>query len=474
MARRVKVDLVGDARSMNHAFKSAGVQANKFGREASRTRRIAGAAFKGLGIAGAIGGALVVKGLVSSVKAAMESQKVQAQTAAALKSTGSVANVTAKRIANLANSISQKTGIDDEAIQSTENLLLTFTKIRNEVGKGNNIFDQATVAVQDMSVALGQDGKSSAIQLGKALGDPVKGMTALRRVGVTFSQDQVDLVKKLVATGHTLTAQKLILREVKKEFGGSATAAGKTFGGQMARLRVNVENLQERIGTLLLPVLTRWAAKINDWLAKAKNQRKVIHDIRVAVRIMVTAFRIAARTINAFIDVGKGLVGWYRTLVRVNNRLEASFRKMWVGAKKHVLEFYVWMKRMGIKIALAIIEPFPHLPGFLGGGKFQKIKAGLEQELASMDPKAQAAAKRKGVITSPVGGAIPGAGGRLGIPAPPGPRHGRREQPPRHETVVHTHVHLDGKQVAKSTTKHQHRARRKNAPQRTGRHPGAN
>ena len=37
-----------------------------------------------------------------------------------------------------------KSGIDDEAIQSGENLLLTFTDIRNEVGKGNDIFNQAT------------------------------------------------------------------------------------------------------------------------------------------------------------------------------------------------------------------------------------------------------------------------------------------------------------------------------------------
>ena len=73
----------------------------------------------------------------------------------------------------------------------------------------------------DMSVALGQDATQSAIQLGKALNDPVKGVTALRRVGVSFTAAQIKQIKTLVATGKTLQAQKLILRELNQEFGGS-------------------------------------------------------------------------------------------------------------------------------------------------------------------------------------------------------------------------------------------------------------
>ena len=109
-----------------------------------------------------------------------------AQTNAVLKSTGGAANVTAKEVSSLAESLMQKSGVDDEAIASGENLLLTFTNIRNEAGKGNDIFNQATGVMLDMSVALGQDMKTSAIQVGKALNDPIKGMTALQRVGVSL------------------------------------------------------------------------------------------------------------------------------------------------------------------------------------------------------------------------------------------------------------------------------------------------
>jgi hypothetical protein len=86
-------------------------------------------------------------------------------------------------VGDLATAVSKKAGIDDEAIQSGENLLLTFTNVGNEVGKGNDIFSQATQTMTDMSVALGTDMKSSAIQLGKALNDPVQGISALQRIG---------------------------------------------------------------------------------------------------------------------------------------------------------------------------------------------------------------------------------------------------------------------------------------------------
>ena len=35
-------------------------------------------------------------------------------------------------------------GVDDEAIKSGQNLLLTFKDVKNEAGKGNDVFNQAT------------------------------------------------------------------------------------------------------------------------------------------------------------------------------------------------------------------------------------------------------------------------------------------------------------------------------------------
>ena len=103
---------------------------------------------------------------------------VAAQTNAVSKSTGGVANVSAKDVDALATSLSQLSGVDDEAIASAENLILTFKRVRNTTGEGNRIFDRATLAALDLSKAAGGafgDLPTTAKQLAKALNDPVQG-----------------------------------------------------------------------------------------------------------------------------------------------------------------------------------------------------------------------------------------------------------------------------------------------------------
>ncbi len=200
--------------------------------------------------AGIIGAGLALKSFVSD---AMESQKVMAQTNAVLLSTKGAAGVSAEAVGSLADSLSRVVPVDDEVIQSAENLLLTFTSI------GKDIFPQATETVLDMATALKEDTSSAAIQLGKALQDPINGVTALRRVGVALTDSQLAQIKTLQESGDLMGAQKIILQELQTEFGGSARAAGDTFAGKMAILNTQIGNVKERIGLALIPVLSKLA-----------------------------------------------------------------------------------------------------------------------------------------------------------------------------------------------------------------------
>src|SRR5215831_4114541 len=92
-----------------------------------------------LAAAGAAGLGALVYTLHTGIDEYTQSAKVAAQTNAVLKSTGNAAHVTAQHVDDLAGSLMQKSGVDDEAIKSGENLLLTFTGIRNESGKNNKI-----------------------------------------------------------------------------------------------------------------------------------------------------------------------------------------------------------------------------------------------------------------------------------------------------------------------------------------------
>jgi hypothetical protein len=247
------VSIRGDFGPLNTGLRrSQGAFGNSLGKmetQAQRTFRRIGALAKVGTIAGIAGLGIAARKAFSEFE---EAERATRQTEAVLKSTGGAAGVTAKHIEQLANKISLKSGKDDEAIQSAENLLLTFTSVRNEVGKGNDVFDQATTVVADMSAALGQDFKASTIQVGKALQDPIKGITALRRVGVNFNETQTETVKKMVESGNQLGAQKFILRELRTEFEGSAEAQATASD----KMRVAINNLLESFGKAFGPALS--------------------------------------------------------------------------------------------------------------------------------------------------------------------------------------------------------------------------
>ena len=112
------------------------------------------------------------------------------------------------------------TTYSDDAVQAGQNMLLTFTNI------GKETFPEATKTLLDMATAMNggatasaEQLSSQAIQLGKALNDPVQGLSALSRVGVTFTEEQKNVIKTMAETGNVAGAQKLIIAELNREFG---------------------------------------------------------------------------------------------------------------------------------------------------------------------------------------------------------------------------------------------------------------
>ena len=225
-------------------------------RQIERSFATLGSSLQGVGKRLTMGLTLPLAALAAvGIKELMEAGKVAAQTNAVLKSTGNVANTSAKQLDEMSAALMRKTGQDDEAIKSGANMMLTFKNVRNEVGAGNDIFDRSIGLATDLSVAFGQDMVTSSKQLGKALGDPITGVTALRKVGVSFSKDQREMIKSLVETGDIAGAQKIILKELETQVGGSAEAYGKTLPGQIAIAKESFTNAAGAIMASFAPAM---------------------------------------------------------------------------------------------------------------------------------------------------------------------------------------------------------------------------
>jgi hypothetical protein len=313
--QKLIVHILGDDKDLIRAFRNSTNASQKF-------KVGMGSIFKG-----AVGFLAVQKGATlagDAIRAGIdeftEATRVTAQTNAALKSTGGVANVTARQVQKLSGSLSRMSGIDDELVQQGENLLLTFKNVRNEVGKGNKIFDRATAAALDLSVAGFGSVETTAKQLGKALNDPVRGMTALRRSGITFSKAQEDVVNAMVKANDTLGAQRLILKEVESQVGGSARALGETLPGKLNILRNTFDNLAGSVVQRFEPAIKKAVDGVVVWLSKTKNQEKVQKAINDTVKTAATVVKVFVQvleTLRAILGPLIRLVGGLQNAIKL-------------------------------------------------------------------------------------------------------------------------------------------------------------
>lgn len=311
-----------------------------------------------------VGGLLAAIGVASffkdSIAEAREAVKVGKITEAAIRSTGGAAKVSAAQIGDLATALSYKVGVDDEAIQSGENLLLTFTRVRNEAGRGNDVFNQASGAIVDMTAAMNngvvtQEGlKASTIQVGKALNDPIKGMTALSKVGVTFTAQQKEQIKGFVESGNIMGAQKVILRELTTEFGGAAAAAADPA----QRATVIWANFKEMIGGLVLPILNQLVLFMATVLLPL-IQNKIIPFVQMAGAAFVAAFRDGDVTSDGFIGTLERLGG-------VVGMVWRQVQAFWAGLTQGADASSGTLQQLGNVLRTVVIPAIAAFIGWIG------------------------------------------------------------------------------------------------------------
>lgn len=282
---------------------------------------------RNLGVAAAAGGVLVATQVKAGLDSLVELERLTAQTNAALKSTGSAAAGSVDDIRRRSEALEKLTTVDDKVIQNAQNLLLTFGQI------GEKAFEPTLQAALDMNAAMGGDDESLQqvlIQVGKAVNDPITGLTALRRVGVSFTQQQKDQIKTMVEAGDVAGAQALVLAELNKEFGGSAAAQADTYAGKMRRVQDAIEDAQMALATAFLPVLERVGDELQTFLADPKNLKSIedfgatlaggLEDaIDIAKKLpwdsIGTTFKLMGEGAKTVLDMFTKLPPWVQTAV---------------------------------------------------------------------------------------------------------------------------------------------------------------
>lgn len=225
---------------------------------------------KGIGVAAAATAAVAGLG-VKFAKAAEEAAKVDAKLANVTNSMGLFGSQTGQvvsRLQGVSEELMKSTGIDDEKIKSTQALLMTFKNLAGTAGETGGSFDRATKAALDLEAVGFGGAEGAAKQLGKALENPIKGITALTRSGVTFTDAEKEKITALTESGRILEAQNMILSAVETQVGGTAEAT-KTASMVMSTA---FGEFQEQVGSAILPLFEQLATIVTDTLGPLAEQ----------------------------------------------------------------------------------------------------------------------------------------------------------------------------------------------------------
>ena len=249
---------------------------------------------------GFIGAFASVEFLKGSIEMYNESAQASAQLDATLRSTANAANLNREALDAQADALMKTSLYDDDAITASQSLLATFTKVKD------TIYMDAIPAIVDMSTKMGGDLQGTTIQVGKALNDPIKGITALSRAGVSFTEEQKKTIKSMVEMNDVAGAQKLILQELQTEFGGSALAASQVGTGPMTVLKNEFNNVREEIGGMVMalvidlkPALETLVKALSDGVKWVKEHKEGIVAVGKAIAVVAIGIPLFTSGLSA-------------------------------------------------------------------------------------------------------------------------------------------------------------------------------
>jgi phage-related protein len=251
--RTLKLSILADVAGLSKGLNQGTNEVQGFGSKMANFGKKAAAAFAVAGIAAAAFAVKFAKDAIVAGEAAATANARIEQINKSMGLFGESTNEVNKALIDYAEKTARATGVDTNSIKATQAKLLTFKELAataNEIG-GN--FERSTKAAIDLGAAGFGTAELNAVALGKALNDPIKGISALSRNGITFTESEKDRIKVLVESNKVGEAQNMILKAIETQVGGTAEATANATD----KMRVGFTQVTEKVGLALLPVFEK-------------------------------------------------------------------------------------------------------------------------------------------------------------------------------------------------------------------------
>jgi len=248
--------------------------------------------------------AVMAKSTIAAGEAAATSNARIAQINESMGLFGETTEKVNSRIIEYANATARATGVDQNQIKLAQAKLLTFGQLAKSADQAGGAFDRATKAAIDMGAAGFGDAATNAVQLGKALQDPIKGITALAKSGVTFTDQEKEKIRTLVESNKLLEAQDMVLKAIETQVGGTAEATANDSD----KMKVAFSQLSESIGIILLPLFAKLTAvmvKVADFARENSTVIVILGGVIAGLAVAVLAANAAMKVYQATLVIVK-------------------------------------------------------------------------------------------------------------------------------------------------------------------------
>jgi len=247
-------------------------------------------------------------------QAYIEDEKANAILNATLRATGIYTENLAGQLRTYAKEMQAVTTASKAQILEAQGIAATFTQI------GTDIYPEVIERALDMSTIFGQDLQQSIIQLGKAINDP-RLAEGLRRIGISMSEEQVKMIDYFLSINDLVSAQRVILDELKIEIGGAARAVGETFGGQVEIVANLIHEWKAAIGGLIKEA----GGPLLDWIQEFldisdehnKNLETTIRILRGIGAAYATTFGFWLNYYKTIVESVQLLINTWKNLGKV-------------------------------------------------------------------------------------------------------------------------------------------------------------
>ena len=135
-------------------------------------------------------------GIAGAIAEADKYQQSVKKLDAVLTATGNTTGFTQSKLIGMAEDLQNVTNFSEKTTIGAEALLATFHNITGDT------FKSALHAAMDLTSVMGGDLPDNVKKIGRALDNPIAGMKALSKLGVTFTEQQKKSIATMAAGGN--------------------------------------------------------------------------------------------------------------------------------------------------------------------------------------------------------------------------------------------------------------------------------